>query len=357
MFVLRGVPYQLLGSDLTDVDLWLYERPSGASRRVQICDIKYKKTPKAVERLFWTSGLAKALDVDGALVATTDKRKDLHQFASKVGVRLLDGIDLARISSSDTVLFKERITDEQLLAEIKLADDEAKSKVLQQIKHRILETVTSGFGRLSLVASLGLFAEVARYVLNARSGSKQASAGGRLLYLSAAIACISLDYLNSEVAFKAPEERAQMMLDAVRYGSLSAEGGSKVLTLAIGLIERYGQGGSSEAQKVRSKIEADLGRLPAEIIAEQASKASKGNGLFAIGRELEMASCLASLPSYDHLSTSAKGMLGAMLDYSEIERMAIAERWESEPPAQSPAALTAKPPSNEIAQFGLFDDS
>jgi hypothetical protein len=70
-FVVRGVPFRFADEDLTDVDLWLYERPTGASRRVQICDVKYKQRPKAVERIFWTSGLAGALEVDGAYVATT----------------------------------------------------------------------------------------------------------------------------------------------------------------------------------------------------------------------------------------------------------------------------------------------
>ena len=57
-FAIRGVTFRFADEDLTDVDLWLYERPTGTSRRVQICDIKYKQRPKAVERIFWTSGLA-----------------------------------------------------------------------------------------------------------------------------------------------------------------------------------------------------------------------------------------------------------------------------------------------------------
>ena len=83
-FVIRGVPISFEGDDLTDVDLWLYERPTGTTRRVQIVDIKYKQRPKAVERLLWTRGLVDALDVDGAYVATTDKRKNLRKVAKKL---------------------------------------------------------------------------------------------------------------------------------------------------------------------------------------------------------------------------------------------------------------------------------
>ena len=48
-FVMRGVPFRLNDENLTDIDLWLYERPTGTGRRIQICDIKYKQQPKAVE--------------------------------------------------------------------------------------------------------------------------------------------------------------------------------------------------------------------------------------------------------------------------------------------------------------------
>ena len=47
-YVARGVPLQHAGDDLTDVDLWLYERPTGSSRRRQIVDAKSKNKPKAV---------------------------------------------------------------------------------------------------------------------------------------------------------------------------------------------------------------------------------------------------------------------------------------------------------------------
>ena len=106
-FVIRGVPFRFADEDLTDVDLWLYERPTGTSRRVQICDIKYKQRPKAVERIFWTSGLAAALDVDGAYVATTDKRKSLRSVADKLDLQLIDGTDIQRIQNSQAVLYPD----------------------------------------------------------------------------------------------------------------------------------------------------------------------------------------------------------------------------------------------------------
>src|SRR6266481_1525900 len=74
LYVVRGVPLRLEGEDLTDIDLWLYERPSGSARRRLVVDAKFKSKPKAAERLFWTKGLSEFLRMDGAYVATTDSR-------------------------------------------------------------------------------------------------------------------------------------------------------------------------------------------------------------------------------------------------------------------------------------------
>src|SRR5580704_15754549 len=107
-FVVRGVPFQHDGDDLTDIDLWLYEQPTGSSRRRQIVDAKSKTKPKAVERLLWTRGLMQLLDVDGAYVATTDSRPMLRTISRKLGVAVLDGADIRRISESDKSLLEDR---------------------------------------------------------------------------------------------------------------------------------------------------------------------------------------------------------------------------------------------------------
>ena len=140
-FVIRGVPFRFADEDLTDVDLWLYERPTGTSRRVQICDIKYKQRPKAVERIFWTSGLADALEVDGAYVATPDKRKSLRSVAGKLDLQLIDGTDIQRIQSSRTVLYTDRISDEQLTQELQSVDKEFRNKNLQEARTDILSAL------------------------------------------------------------------------------------------------------------------------------------------------------------------------------------------------------------------------
>ncbi len=56
-FSVRGVPFEHAGISLTDIDLWIYIRESNFARiRINV-DIKNKRTPQAMERIFWTKGL------------------------------------------------------------------------------------------------------------------------------------------------------------------------------------------------------------------------------------------------------------------------------------------------------------
>ncbi len=51
-YVARGIKFTFHRFDVTDVDLWLYARNSPLSRERICVDIKNKKTPQALERIF-----------------------------------------------------------------------------------------------------------------------------------------------------------------------------------------------------------------------------------------------------------------------------------------------------------------
>jgi len=355
-FVIRSVPFRFGDEDLTDVDLWLYERPTGTARRVQICDIKYKQRPKAVERLFWTSGLADALGVDGAYVATTDRRPSLHAVARNLDIQLIDGADLKRIQGSQSVLFPDRIADEQLNDVLKVVDKEFRNKDLQEAKFDILLSLSDGFGAPSAVRALGSFCQLAKKVTEYQPNSNAAMAAGRLAYLASAILCESLDYVSVEAAFRSVEERRELILQAVRYGALSREDGQQALKLALALIEKYATGGKAVARMAEQNLKNDLDAIPAEIVADQAVKLLKGDQLFLTGREFELACYLKVVPPFDLLAPNSKAMLGALLDYAGVDRRRFAEAWSGEAPMakREGVNLEGVPESNSQGQFGLF---
>jgi hypothetical protein len=338
-FVVRGVPFRFADKDLTDVDLWLYERPTGTSRRVQICDIKYKQRPKAIERIFWTSGLAEALNVDGAYVATTDKRKSLRSVAEKLDLQLIDGTDIERIQSSQTVLYPERMGDEQLIAELQGVDKEFRIKNLQDARNDILSALSEGFGAPSAVRALEEFSRLAAAATTYHPDSQAARAAGRLAYLAGAIVCQSLDYVSVGAAFRSMDERHDLILRAVRLGALGDENGQQIFHLAIALAEKYAPGGRGTAAAIEAGLKRDLDQIPAEIVADQATRLLKSDQLFITGRELEMASYYVTLPTYDHLTPPTKSMLGALLDYANLDRERFANAWKSDSSAIASTSL------------------
>ncbi len=340
-FVIRAVPFRFAEEDLTDVDLWLYERPTGTSRRVQICDVKYKQRPKAVERIFWTSGLADALDVDGAYVATTDKRTSLRTVAEKVDVQLIDGADIQRIQASQTILYADRISDEDLILQLQAVDKEFRGKSLQEARIDILSALSEGFGAASAVRALEGFRRLSSAAVSYHPDSRAARASGRLAYLAAAIACESLDYVSVGAAFRSMEERHELMLSAVRLGALSGEEGQQALKLAMGLMEKYAPGGKAAANAMEAALKRDLQRIPAEIVADQAVRLLKSDQLFGVGRELEMASYRVSLPAFDSLEITTKSMLGALLDYAEVDRKRFATAWKEDRTSPSASKETS----------------
>jgi len=362
-FVTRGVPVAYKGEDLTDVDLLLYERPTGATRRIEVVDIKYKQKPKTIERLLWTRGLVDALDVDGGYVATTDTRPMLRDVAAKLGLVIIDGADLRRIKESQNVLFPERISDEELVVQLTAVDRQRKGKRLSEARKAILGSLTDGLGPASVVSALSRFSEMAGLSTTAHPGSEGAEATGRLAYLAAAIACAGLDYISVGAAFRSIDERRELLLNAVRFGVAGSLEGTRSLNLAIGLIEKYAPGGSTTAHKVEQKFRADLAAIPAEIVAEQAGRLLKDGALFTVAREIEAACYGRTCPTFDHLNPPAKSMIGAFLDFAGVNRELFASAWSARSPheprqdAQASAESGRSPDADQKTQEGTQEQA
>lgn len=80
-------------------------------------DIKNKKTPQALERIFWAKGLQTVLGLDSCVVATTDGRPDVRDFGLQHDVKVLDGKFLARLTKSAKSQ-QDRISEEEFLREL-----------------------------------------------------------------------------------------------------------------------------------------------------------------------------------------------------------------------------------------------
>ena len=207
--------------------------------------------------------------------------------------------------------------------------------------------------------ALEAFRRLASAVVEYHPDSTPTRAAGRLAYLAAAIACESLDYVSVGAAFRSIEERRKLILDAVRLGALSDEQGQQTLKMALALVEKYAPGGKGAARGVEAALKEDLERIPAEIVADQAVKLLRGDQLFLTGRELEMAAYAVSAPAFDGLSVATKSMLGALLDFANVDRARFANAWKAGAvvPAEKPEnSGSVAVPNAETSQGSLFSD-
>jgi hypothetical protein len=188
--------------------------------------------------------------------------------------------------------------------------------------------------------------------------SQAARSAGRLAYLAGAIACQSLDYVSVSAAFRTIDERRDLILRTVRLGALGDDDGQQTLRLAIALIEKYAPGGRGTATAVEAGLKRDLDQIPAEIVADQAVRLLKSDQLFMTGRELEMACYHVALPTFDGLSVHTKSMLGALLDYANVDRGRFANAWKmsSGEATASAHAMTRDVDGDGPPQTSLFDD-
>ena len=324
-FVIRGVPLIMNNETLTDIDLWLYGRSTGGARIVRICDIKYKLKPKAIERLFWTKGLATSLEIDAPILATTDKRPILQSLSSDLKVELIDGNIINRIQGSLDIPYKDRINDELVLSE--LQDIESTNQDIIQDRKILLSAVLKNLGKSSAVNALLLFSKFAQNTISSFPDSKKALIFGRLAYLSAAITCISLDYYCATKIYLSSSEKTRVLTKAIRFGNLDNGDSDNILGNTILLIEK--QLPSIPTGEIKSSLMDSFNQIPAEIIAEQVIRSFSNGTLYRSSRELEMASYLSILPSFDFLSRPTKSIVGALLDYSSINREKFANAWNN----------------------------
>lgn len=335
LYAVRGVPLRLDGDDLTDVDIWLYERPTGSSRRRQIVDAKSKTKPKAIERLFWTKGLYELLEVDGAYIATTDTRPLLKEMSRRLGLSVLDGADIKRMADSDRVLLPNRISEDEMDRKIKALDKSRRNKETQNSYADLKAALIDNFGGGTANRALEHVAGFSDALVSCHPNSSSAEINLRLLYVAASFAAIALDYSLTKVSFKSSDERRKTILNVIRYGEEDEERGLEKVRIATALIERYAPNGRAVAQSVSQSIRSDYSKIPAEIISDHILKSLRTDGLFRVARSLELRAFSEELLGFDDLPSEDKSFLGVLLDFSGIDRSSVAESWTSSSAAKS----------------------
>lgn len=310
-YVVRGAKFTYNRFDVTDVDLWLYARNSPLSRERVCVDIKNKRTPQALERIFWAKGLQTVLELDSCIVATTDTRPDVSEFGLKHNVKVLDGKFLSRLTKSPRS-HMSRITEEEFLAEMdagslgRLGGDWRGR--YEMSKSRLLHSLNFD--------GCNAWLEDINYLLSQTVSGIET---WRLLYASCSHLLIAIDFILRELLTTAQEQRRQIIERGIRYGVSGQAFTENVGRMAAALVESVAaQPGLS--QMLQHELQAQAANVKADLLAEYFSKNSASSGLFELALAFETAAFSTNITAPSQLPITCQSIIGVLADFCDIDR-------------------------------------
>jgi len=315
-FAVRAVPVMYEGVDITDLDIWLYLRPSPISRERVSVDAKNKSTPKALERILWAKGLQTILGLERCIVATTDKRPSVKQYGVQHDVLVLDGSFLARLANRQSGDNRGRFTEEEFVELLGTGRDD---KLLGNWKGRITTARGQLLTHLEFDGCNSWLADVSYFIEQSSISARQETAC-RLVYLVTAYLLIGLDFSIRTLAFEEVEVRRKALEDGFRYGSRGRGRTEDALSLATQLIATYAPESKAIGTKLRNELLREFEKMPVEILGEFFSKNENARELFNLARSLESRAYSRTFVSPGNLEPQAQAVFGVLLDFFGIDR-------------------------------------
>jgi hypothetical protein len=315
-FVVRGIKYKFSGIDITDVDLWLYQRTSPFKRERTNVDIKNKRIPQALERILWTKGLKECLRLDSAIVATTDSRKEVRAFADLQQIGILDGQFLARLKKHYGLL-EQRLSEEELLLAVRPEKGDRIGEHwvdrLTQIKSRVLSQLDFD-GCNTSVNDCRFFIEQSLAVAH------KSEAAYRLIYFTLALILVTVDFVMRDFAFIEKPQQAIFLNDGFRFGSSGKNVADKVFSMAGRLMASGSGKRNVNADVYVKQLRDEAQGLPVEILTEFILRKLNGTALLELARSFES---LAYSKAFTHptlIPSENRAFIGVMLDFLNVDR-------------------------------------
>lgn len=314
-YVARGLHFIFAGTEITDVDLWLYHRSSPISRERLLVDIKKRKTPHAFERIVWAKGLQNILGLNGSLVATTDRREAVFVFGQNHDVTVVDGRFLSSLKGKFPLV--ERLTQEEFDA---LMSRDAISRMasdwgllLRRARSRLLTSLSFD--------GCNAWLEDTRFFMEQSIIQSQESALAlRLTYIIISYLLIGLDFLLSQEAFRHEEARKSILVTGFRYGSEGATRTESAIQVATRLIEKYVPDGRSYSDTIKRDVQRETSHDRFDILAEYFSRPQVVRDLFRLAKNFESAGYQKSLIRPEELDSGCVSALAVVADFFGVRR-------------------------------------
>ncbi|AJX28377.1 MULTISPECIES: hypothetical protein [Burkholderia] len=317
-FVLRGAKFKYNDFDVTDIDLWLYGLNSPLSRERVNVDIKDKKTPQALERIFWAKGLQDVLGLDACVVATTDARPDVREFGLKHDVRVLDGHFVSRLKRSEKSQL-QRLTEEEF---VRFIDDSSLGKLGGDWRGRYEQSKSRVLDSLDFDGCNAWLMDIEYFLKEASSMGLKDPSAWRLAYISCSLFLISLDFLLRDHVTLEQDERRAVLENGFRYGKAGRTFVEKIGKVAAGLVASVAsQPGLRET--LERELATQAGDLRADVLADFFSRNVAQTALFDAAREFEAGAFALEFYSPSRLSAGAQSVLGVLCDFFGLDRKRV----------------------------------
>ncbi len=316
-FVIRGVKFCFQGYTITDIDLWLYNKNSTLTREIINVDVKRKRTPQAIERIFWTKGLQHAISCTRCVVVTTDKRPATKNFGELLDVTVLDGTFVARLI--ENLRIENRLTENDFLSILNhesFLDPKLnwKNKYEEAKSNLILTLNFNGFNQFWKDAKFAIEDYLASSLKN--------EASLRIFYVFLAFALICLDYKSRIFAPLSTQDRIVTLIQGFRYGETGEKRTKEILDAAISLAEHVSNNMFIKEQ-LHKEIEVQLKKYPAENIATFFSKSNILKNLFSYSKMFYENAFAIQVTSPSRLPPDLKAIIGVFIDHHKLDRKKI----------------------------------
>lgn len=318
-YAVRGVPFEYSGYTLTDIDLFLYLKESSISRTRLNVDVKRKRTPQAMERIFWTKGLQEVLGLDSCIVSTTDKRFETVQFGRAHDVVVLDGHFMQRVLSYSPEK-DGRVAEEEFIRRIdsrSVVRPNTRLKAEYEESKKLLLTEMNFNGCNLLLGKIDLVLQ--EYQAVGRSFEPAV----RLFYAFVSYFLVSLDYVSKSFSYRSVDERKQEMSEGFKYGESGKSRVEEISKIAVSLVEQSTAGDLFIKNGLTDEIDRQMNDYPSEILVEHFAKSENQKSMFEDARYFEKMAYSRDLTLPSELQNHQKGIVAVICDFLKIDRKKI----------------------------------
>ena len=316
-FVVRSLPFAYNQIDITDIDLWLYQKASTFTRERTNVDSKNKTTPKAFERIIWAKGLQVTLGLEKSIVATTSTKKEARDFGLANDVIIIDGSLLNQLINKG--INPDRITEEKFLSDI---STERHGKGEDNWKSRYQLSKSRLISKLNFDGCNEYLREIKYFMEQSVIRSDRSFVPLRLLYVNTTFFIICIDFIVKNYASIEQKYRIELLENGFNYGERGKERTENITNAAIKLASSIIMN-STVAKTLQMEVEKQIKDRPVAILADFFSKRSNINSLFEMAKSFELVSYSKSVVSPSHLPAELQSIIGLLADFLRMDRKKI----------------------------------